>query len=299
MNECIFCHSPQKKIYKMGKYDIFQCVNCKTSSSDPMPTDQEIIDYYNGFYERLNSTTKTKRFCNKYFKKWFKGFQLPENAKMLDIGGGGGFLSHSFEHFNNGTAYYVDIDKKSCDFASEQLKLKNVHCQNVLDWNSDQKFDFIICRHVIEHLKDPLSLVDKAIELLAPNGTFVLMFPNGETLECLGYPSRIKKRIEIIKESNNMSSVELYYKFLTGKIAHGLDPLRHLYAISEKGIHAHLSSHEGIKVESLTAPLTHPVYSPLVRQRKGFWQKTRSRLVNRTLSRFKGGIHQVFLIQKT
>jgi hypothetical protein len=91
MNKCKFCNSDAKFIYNMSGYTIFQCEKCYTSFVLNMPNDEEIKKFYSGF----NFCTDKNRkyiFENEIFANWFKSFKLKENAKMLDIGGGGGFF---------------------------------------------------------------------------------------------------------------------------------------------------------------------------------------------------------------
>ena len=84
---------------------------------------------------------------------------------MLDVGGGGGFYAKAFEDLGYGLSTYIDLDFQSCRFANE-LGLKNViHGNAVLADYGDKKFDLIMCRHLIEHLKDPVTFVFDILKL--------------------------------------------------------------------------------------------------------------------------------------
>lgn len=153
---------------------------------------------------------KKKLFRNTYFKAWFAQFKLPKNAKLLDVGGGGGFYSWSFELFKFGEAHYVDVDPQSCQFASEKLGIKNVYNCFVQELPKDDKYDLIVCRHVIEHLKDPQDLINSSIDLLAPNGILVLVTPNATSIEGFGYPERLERRVVAIQKSGLTNRLKIY-----------------------------------------------------------------------------------------
>lgn len=297
MNQCLFCESPLlRKIYKMGDYDIMQCSSCNSSTAFPLPSDEEISNYYDGFYNKHNTKKKQKIFKQKYFRKWFRSFNLPVNPSMLDIGGGGGFYSFAFEYSMKGVADYVDLDPQSCDFAKNFLKITNVYNSDVADLSDSKKYDFILSRHVIEHLKNPTELIDNALRLLNDNGVFLLIYPNADSIEYLGYPKRLRPRIDIIKSSNKLNIFKLIWLFISGKIAHGIDPIRHLHAISSRGVKEYLDKLSIYTYEARTAPLNHKIYSPYYKE--DLLKKIKRIFVNRTLVKLRGGTHQIFIIKK-
>lgn len=297
MHKCDFCGGSMLLIYNMNDYQIVQCNKCFTSTIVNMPEDSEIERYYSGFMFCADENNK-RIFENKIFKEWFESFKLEKNSKMLDVGGGGGFFSYAFEYFHMGESYYIDIDNEACKFAMEKLKLKNVINDDVKYLNNrvNHKFDFIYARHLIEHLKQPLEFIDSCIELIAPGGVFILQFPNGISLEYLGYPELLRKRINIIRESNpQFSRLKLLSAICSKKISHGIDPIRHLWAISPQGISAYLSKKD-IDFKVKTAPLTDAVYSPYYSP-PNYFSKLRSGIVNKTLVNINGGTHLIAIIR--
>ncbi|EEB79352.1 Methyltransferase domain family protein [marine gamma proteobacterium HTCC2148] len=316
MNPCPLCKSKKTRyLYNIEKFKIYKCVDCKSSSTSPPPSDQEIEDYYNGFYLKQNTTKKLEIFRKKYFRAWYEQFDLPKKSRMLDIGGGGGFYCWSFEYFLFGEAHYVDVDPQSCEFARNELRLDNVHNCFAQELPIDQKYDLIVCRHVIEHLVNPEDLINTAIDLLAPDGTLVLVTPNASSIEVFGYPGRLNRRVNAIVKATDFSRLRVLWSFLSGSIANSIYPIRHLHAISKKSVELMLiernSALNDITYSSLTAHLCHaPIiskdhlfgYSPFINEYKisgsRMFGSIKTILVNLTLGKLCGGIHLIFLIKK-
>lgn len=298
MNKCKFCNSDTEFIYNMSQYKIFQCKKCYTAFTLDMPSDEELKKFYSGFNFCVDKNRK-HIFENENFGNWFKSFNLKENAKMLDIGGGGGFFSYAFNKFKIGESYYIDLDDEACDFANKELGIKNIINDDVKNLKNltNQKFNFIYARHLIEHLKNPTEFIDECIKLLDTSGVCILQFPNALSYEYLGYPELLKRRAQIIYHSeNNFSKLDTVFTLCSKKIAHGIDPIRHLWAITEEGISLYLRK-KMVHFEIRTASLTHPVYSPYY-QRKNIYDKIRSFIVNNTLVKIHGGTHLIVIIRR-
>jgi 2-polyprenyl-3-methyl-5-hydroxy-6-metoxy-1,4-benzoquinol methylase len=271
---CSFCGGELIHIYNMNGYKINQCKNCYTSIASPLPSDVELIDFYNGFLVALN-ILKLQNYLSSFIKKWLESYKLPVKSNFLDLGGGGGFISYAFEYFGFGDGYYLDIDKQSCDFARNELKLKHVVNQDIKAFTTDDKFDLIFCRHVLEHLKDPFSIIKNSLNLLKENGTLVLIFPNGLSYEYIGHPRLMKSRIVKLLKSNNWNIIKILRIVFSRKIAHGIDPIRHLWAISDIGIDIWLKTNvENITFKIKYANIDDKVYSPHYFARNRFQKPT-------------------------
>ena len=268
MQKCLLCGGESEFIYSLDGYAIIQCKNCKTSRVQSMPNEDTLNNYYNGFKYSINEENK-EIILNEIFNKWYKSLNLPPNAKMLDIGGGNGYFSLAFEHFGYGKATYIDLDPQACKYV-ESLGINSVINDNVnnLANFTNEKFDFIYARHVIEHLTDPLPLIDSAINLLSDNGTFILQLPNGLSQERLTekkYYNNIKTRL---KKDNIFSNFKIFKIMHSNKIAADLAPPRHLWAFSSNGLKKYLSKNKNIKFKIKTYSIMDKVYSPFMGQNK-------------------------------
>lgn len=297
MEMCKFCGGKASFIYKMSGYNVFQCKRCFTSFVLEVPEGGILKNFYSGF-KFCADINNLSIFDNRIFERWFLSLGLKENSKMLDVGGGGGFFSYSFERFGFGESCYIDLDEEACKFA-RQIGIKNVINDDVFNIKEiiTEKFDFIYARHLIEHLVDPIRFIDICLELLNDDGVFVLQFPNGASFEYLGYPKLLKSRLITICESNeNYTALKGIRTLCSKKISHGIDPIRHLWAITPKGISYYLSNKK-VSYKINTAPLTDPVFSPYFNI--GTWHsRIKSALVNNTLVKINGGTHLIVTMRK-
>lgn len=266
-NKCVLCTGESEYIYNLKGFKIVQCKNCKTCYVEDMPSEENLNNFYKGFKYCINEENK-QLIVNKKFEEWYKNFQLPPNAKMLDIGGGNGYFSLAFEKFGFGKATYIDLDPEACKYV-KTLNISSVindDVKNLLNYND--KYDFIYSRHVIEHLTEPLKLIDNAIELLSDDGIFVLQLPNGMSLERLTDLNNKKERIKLLKNDNEFSEHQINKILYSTKTAFDLVPPRHLWAFSIKGLKIYLSKKKNIKFKIMTKSIMDEVYSPFMGQHR-------------------------------
>ncbi|MFC1603160.1 methyltransferase domain-containing protein [Pseudomonadota bacterium] len=100
---------------------------------------------------------------------YFNGIE--SNSKVLEVGGGFGY-----------NLYKVASMTKVCllepsDMARKMAECKGLRTVSSFDELGDEKFDFILCRHVIEHVQDPLELLTKMLSVTSQNGKLKLIVP--------------------------------------------------------------------------------------------------------------------------
>jgi 2-polyprenyl-3-methyl-5-hydroxy-6-metoxy-1,4-benzoquinol methylase len=110
--------------------------------------------------------------------RWSKGRSAtPGRLRFLDIGCGSGASVRAATDIG-WDATGIDIDPQLVQEGRERLKV-DVRCVPVLECGlPDGTFDFIKLRDVVEHLPNPLEVLVKVRELLAPNGTLLIITPN-------------------------------------------------------------------------------------------------------------------------
>lgn len=296
--QCPFCLSGTTPVYMMGKFTIYQCSYCKTGQVFPMPTNDEVLEFYKGFLFSANITNL--EIIRKSAPMLFSSLGLPKNGslKMLDVGGGGGFYAKAFEETGYGESTYVDLDNEACEFARNKVGVNNVlNLDAAMLESGDMKYDFIMCRHLIEHLINPTDFILKLTNTLTAHGTLLIVCPNGDALEYFAYPNLLKGRVKKIALANKLSKYEVMLKFMSGKMLHGIDPPRHLWAISRMGMQRFLDNNH-IKAEIATFPLTDIAYSPYYSS-VTFKQKVWSFLGDIIFSKIAGGTHLSVVIRKS
>ena len=230
---CTCCGEPVKLKYTSNGYDITWCSSCKTNGAHPLPSEEELKEYYQGF-SFCTHEENLKFIQTTEVKEWLKGLVGDSgNKTMLDIGGGGGFFSKVFQDFGFGEATYIDLDGEACAFASNAMGLQTVIHDSVEHYvaqGDGKKYDFIYCRHVIEHLRDPASIVSASVDLLSEGGTLIFQCPNGRSKEGILYPNYWDKFLIPLRQENGWSSRRAWFKSLHVSYGWGIAPPRHIWA---------------------------------------------------------------------
>jgi 2-polyprenyl-3-methyl-5-hydroxy-6-metoxy-1,4-benzoquinol methylase/glycosyltransferase involved in cell wall biosynthesis len=295
---CPFCKGKARPVYKMAGYYVCKCRVCSTGQAAPMPCDKELQEFYKGFLfgADINNLKTILTSGSNLFS--LLGLQKNGKLKMLDVGGGGGFYAKAFEVSGFGESTYVDLDSDACDFARGKIGLANVLNQDAAKLDAgDHRYDFVMCRHLIEHLVNPADFILKLTGILAEGGVLLIVCPNGDSLEYFAYPQlNLKERLRKIQTASGLSKFAVNLKFLSGQMLHGIDPPRHLWAISRKGMRRFLEANH-IQAEIDTFSLTDPVYSPYYSPRT-FAQKICSLVGDTFTSKIAGGTHLSVVIRK-
>ena len=105
---------------------------------------------------------------------------LPDRlGRVLDVGCGEGVLGRSLLDKGAKEVTGIELSREVCDIAKENLT--DVICGDIekLELKFNKKyFDCIIFADVLEHLKDPLSVLRKCSEYLSESGYVVASIPN-------------------------------------------------------------------------------------------------------------------------
>jgi 2-polyprenyl-6-hydroxyphenyl methylase / 3-demethylubiquinone-9 3-methyltransferase len=94
---------------------------------------------------------------------------------VLDIGCGGGILAEAMaKHGANVTA--IDASKENIQTASEHASKNNLELNYVVSTaetfseSHQEKFDLITCMELLEHVPDPVSIIQACSKMIKPGG---------------------------------------------------------------------------------------------------------------------------------
>lgn len=285
-----------RKIYLYDEYSILKCPKCGTGVASPIPDEHVIENFYNGFLSSLSKEEVLKKAP--LAKKFFNRIKLtsPNNLNFLDLGGGEGLFSHAFEYYSFGTSTYVDRDPKSCEFVKKNLNINKVltgDVNNLFTILNEDRYDVIYSRHLIEHLADPFEAIEKSIQILQHNGLAIHQCPNADSLEYLVYKnSNLWTRYRTIRESTGLSHIYLFWRFLAGDILHGMDPPRHLWAITPKGMML-WAKRKNYHVEVFTTHIGDLPFSPEFKKKKSPGFRFAKFIGQEILAPIRGGTHLI------
>ena len=198
-----------------GKWTYWDCTNCQALYLSPRPKEEFIYKAYASYYThgdrrvsvlkeikekirnecyshwldeniepRLNMP-KWAGFFLKIFNKRIKiPFDLEELAslpkgRLLDVGcGSGGMLLLAKKIGFNVTG--IEIDSKAVAYA--RLQGLNIIQGSYKELEGiNEKFDSIICSHILEHIYRPWELLDLLVASLNSGGVILLSLPNANS----------------------------------------------------------------------------------------------------------------------
>lgn len=149
---------------------------------------QRVFQYYkeDGYFKKSPNLACKKQFISKSLlategqervNSALKIFSInPKGKKVLDIGCGYGEILSCFKK----TGSKVMGIEASATAAGIGKKIFSIPIEPVLleEFNPKSKFDIIWCSHVLEHIADPNSFLQKIKVLLKTNGHLYLEVPN-------------------------------------------------------------------------------------------------------------------------
>lgn len=186
--KCPVCNNENSKyLFSVKAGSLIQCINCHLIYYTPQPSIKELEEFYNSesyrreFSESLMSGTEFA--FNRYsqfeqvIRKYRPSTLDKTERKLLDIGcGTGDFLAVAESQHWQVTG--IEISPKAAQHA--QIKIKgNILIGDLLSLDlPDNTYDSITLYHVIEHLIDPITFLNRIYQLLKPNGILFVETPN-------------------------------------------------------------------------------------------------------------------------
>ena len=150
---------------------------------------------------------------------------LTKNQHILDIGCGTGTMSRwiAEQVGENGTVLAIDNSENQINSALEIAKShasSNINFKVLSAYDIeklDNKFDMIYCRFILHHLMAPDQIIQKAYQLLKPNGIFVC--EEGIVSHGFSYPpsEAFKTILETDEIPDKNIGKKLFYKFSAAK----------------------------------------------------------------------------------
>jgi SAM-dependent methyltransferase len=153
---------------------VVQCANCKAAFLSPQPSDAWLSHEYSGYYKRRS--TGVQKLEN--FRRFFKNHDLGDANRILEIGGGEGACARAV--LENKPAAQLTVVEAHAD---AKRFYSDIHCQLISatleDWlqTNSERFDLILLFDVLEHVRDPASVLRALRTCLNPGGRIWLSVP--------------------------------------------------------------------------------------------------------------------------
>ncbi len=173
-------------------FNLDLCDSCHLLFTNPRPTLDRIGDYYKSEDYVSHSSTK-KGLVNKVYG-WVRSYtlkkkisllkQLTNGKNLLDIGAGTGhFLSKAKESGYTVLGLEPDQDARKVALAENGIELKDLSLLHDLN----ETFDVISMWHVLEHVYNLQTDLEKIVSLVNQNGVLIIAVPNYTSFDAQYY----------------------------------------------------------------------------------------------------------------
>ncbi len=196
---CVCGSNSNLKIYNKDRHGIINpvcvCLNCGTLRANPIPPDEITNKFYSqNLYQKIYSPLDIeahfkerikvrKNIKDSIFLKHTEPFlSKGKLSKILEIGCGGGWNLYVFREagYSKVVGYEPGSITRNIGVRELGLDLREGFIDDALE--SAEKYDLIILNHVIEHLIDPINVLNKLKNLLTDEGILYLGLPNIQSL---------------------------------------------------------------------------------------------------------------------
>lgn len=160
------------------------CKSCGLVQLNPLPRCEDYVDFYSNHYRRLYiaDLVGSPEFFfreeidrgKKILRYIIKQTKLGSDALILEIGCGAGGILYIFKQHG---FRIIGMDYGSENLAYGMVKGLDLRLGSIFDLHTDLKPDLIIYSHVLEHIYDPISELNKVQKLLADDGYLYIEVP--------------------------------------------------------------------------------------------------------------------------
>lgn len=176
-------------------FRLTKCVTCDLVRTEPIRSDSEIEQYYDLSYyggskkkfidlaEVLTCYFSYKRACS-LLSQTKRTQKYPENYinKMLDIGCGRGNLLKILKRMGC-ECYGLERAGFPGDYPDHDIHFYSGSLQECAF--TENFFDGVVIWHVLEHLDNPMKIIQETTHILRPGGTLAIAVPNFGSFQAL------------------------------------------------------------------------------------------------------------------
>ena len=198
---CPVCRSNERRLLITERgYPLWKCLACTHVYISPRPSERWLGELYSSTYMPDSENEQDwEQYLDGVFESTARAIAAyqPQRGDLLDVGTGfGGFLVRAEK---DGWRLH-GIEPNESAFAVAQQRLGNrAQLQKSIFETAElqpESFDGIIMMNVIEHVRDPLAICERAFQLLRPGGFLGLRWPQMATTNLL------RHRLRGSRESN-------------------------------------------------------------------------------------------------
>ncbi len=202
VDSCAICGGPLSVRYRGVKddrygypdsFDICECEKCKHAQTSPRIVEEYLSELYSNYYPRnemdpaeLGTLAVDRNNFLTRVRQWLKGennqghYRAKQGEVVLDYGCGTGVSLLELK-VAGVDGYGVETDK-NVEKTASYWGLKVCIGELKDDTYPGIKFNLISLNQVIEHIPEPVKLLQLLEKRLSPGGRIVLSFPNSRSI---------------------------------------------------------------------------------------------------------------------
>jgi 2-polyprenyl-3-methyl-5-hydroxy-6-metoxy-1,4-benzoquinol methylase len=182
------CYAPA--VEREGdRYDLYFCLRCRIGAIVPFPSAEVLSRLYASNSYRSDDGTRFNVVLESFVRYFTAGkarkirrFQKSRGS-LLDIGCGRGlFLDIMKKHGWQVTG--VEFNEETASYAKKAYGI-DVITQQAMSALPDESYDVITLYHVLEHMQDPVAVLNTCVRLLKKHGLLVIAVPNLSSLQAV------------------------------------------------------------------------------------------------------------------
>ena len=222
------------KKYSLNNYHFYFCSTCNLGFTHPMPTEEQLFQFYNSSYFNSSQFLKDTKLLigyqnylaekeihlanAKYLMKKLSRFWSEAPGVLLEIGCAMGFFL-DYARSLGWQVKGIDLAEDAVNFAKKDLGI-DIFKGDIFSLNSDNNsFDACVSIGTIDHLKDPISVFNEISRILKPNGLLLITIGSISELvpfhyrppEHLFYFSRKSLKIALEKSGFEVKSISNFW----------------------------------------------------------------------------------------
>jgi 2-polyprenyl-3-methyl-5-hydroxy-6-metoxy-1,4-benzoquinol methylase len=176
-------------------FSILHCAQCTVRFTSPLPSQDEIVQYYKfneyishtdvkeGWMNRLYHFIRTKTLSQK--TNWIQSLFTGHKGHLLDIGAGTGAFVHAM-HQKSWKVTGLEPDADTRDRAYENYKLHLQSTDSIFDL-PENEYEVITMWHVLEHVHSLKPYLHQCFKSLKQNGRLIIAVPNYTSFDAKYY----------------------------------------------------------------------------------------------------------------
>lgn len=251
MKTCPVCDAKNIQLFMTGIFDsdttkVMECPQCGMQFLDPLMTEQEEADYYEGYYRKqqtrhfkvMDLAGLQQRAYEHYEQYRDIYLELISGCEsILEIGSGtGGFLKFVMQYSQEARLVAVERCSENADFIKQCFgdRVKVLGC---LDEVQGVKFDCIGAFGVFEHVRDSCGFLANLRGCLSDKGRLALNVPNKAHALVYAYDLEEFKKFTYMKQ-HYFTFTERAFQILAEQAGYSVDRFNYMQVW---GLDNHLS----------------------------------------------------------